>query len=67
MSSCDGMLRVRVCFIGYRDHKDKVRFEIKHFTEDIEEIKKFISSVEAEGGDDEPEDVAGGMKRCLEE
>ena len=39
VDSCDGKLRVRVCFIGYRDHKDIIRFEIKHFTENIEEIK----------------------------
>jgi len=36
VSSCDGMLKVRVCFIGYRDHKENHRFEIKHFTEDIQ-------------------------------
>ena len=67
VNSCDGMLKVKVCFIGYRDHKDKIRFEIKHFTEDIQEIKNFINSVRAEGGDDFPEDVTGGMRKCLDQ
>lgn len=67
VESCDGKLKVKVSFIGYRDHKDKNRFEIKHFTENIQEIKQFISSVKAEGGGDFPEDVTGGMRRCLDE
>jgi len=67
VSSCDGMLKVRVCFVGYRDHSDKKRFEIRHFTEDIQLIKYFISSVKAEGGKDEPEDVTGGMRKLLNE
>lgn len=66
VSSCDGKLNVRVSFIGYRDHKDKKRFEIKEFTNEIQEIKQFISSVKAEGGNDEPEDVTGGMRKCLD-
>jgi isopentenyl phosphate kinase len=56
-----------VCFIGYRDHTDKKRFAIKNFTEDVEEIKKWINGVKAEGGGDIPEDVTGGMKKCLEQ
>jgi len=28
-------LIVRVCFIGFRDHKDDERFSISPFTEDI--------------------------------
>ena len=56
-----------MCFIGYRDHTDKKRFAIKNFTEDVEEIKKWINGVKAEGGGDIPEDVTGGMKKCLEQ
>jgi len=55
-----------VCFIGYRDHLDKKRFAIKNLTEDIDEIKNWIDGVKAEGGGDIPEDVTGGMKKCLE-
>ena len=34
VSSTDG-LKVRVCFVGYRDHCDTERFSISPFTEDI--------------------------------
>ena len=44
IATCDG-LKVRVCFIGYRDHCDKKRFSIHSFTENIPEIKEFISKV----------------------
>jgi hypothetical protein len=29
-------LKVRVCFIGYRDHGDIPMFEIHEFTDDLE-------------------------------
>lgn len=35
VKSCDGKLKVRVCFLGYRDHKDTKRFDIHPFTENI--------------------------------
>lgn len=67
VDSCDGKLKVRVCFIGYRDHCDTERFSIKNFSEDIEDVKKFINSVQAIGGGDFPEDVVGGMRKCLDQ
>ena len=66
VDSCDGKLKVRVCFVGYRDHCDTERFSIKNFSEDIEDVKKFINSVKAIGGGDFPEDVVGGMRKCLD-
>jgi hypothetical protein len=50
-------LEVRVCFVGYRDIQDKPRFSIHEFTTDLENIKKYISGVTANGGGDFPEDV----------
>lgn len=50
-------LKVRVCFVGYRDIQDKPRFSIHEFSEDIEKVKKFIAGVNASGGGDFPEDV----------
>jgi len=47
VESCDGKIKVRVSFIGYRDHKDKKRFAVKNFTEDIDEIKIWINGVKA--------------------
>ena len=50
-------LKVRVCFVGYRDIKDHPRFSIYEFTEDLEKVKTFIKGVSATGGGDFPEDV----------
>ena len=66
MASCDGNLKVRVSFVGYRDHCDKNRFAIKGFTEDIQAIKEYIQATPAEGGGDAPEDVVGGLRKCLD-
>ena len=60
-----GNLKVRVCFVGYRDIKDRKRFAVKEFTEDIDSVKQFINGTHAEGGADEPEDLQGGLKLAL--
>jgi len=54
-------LEVRVCFVGYRDIKDNVRFSVQDFSSDIELVKTFISKQVADGGRDWPEDVQGGL------
>jgi len=65
-SSTEG-LKVRVCFIGYRDHCDvNNRFSIHNFTEDVAGIRDFIAKVQATGGGDLPEDVVGGIRKCLD-
>lgn len=61
----DNQLKVRVCFIGYRDHKDDERFSVCPFTEEIQVVKDFMNNCIAEGGKDIPEDVVGGLKMCL--
>ena len=33
----------------------------------LEKVKSFISSVRASGGGDTPEDVVGGLKKCLDQ
>jgi hypothetical protein len=38
---------------------------LQDFTEDIEDIKQFISKVTANGGGDFPEDVQGGFDKAL--
>jgi len=58
--------KIRVSFVGYRDHCDKkTRFSIIDFTENLEEVKIFISKTEASGGGDTPEDIAGAFKNAL--
>jgi hypothetical protein len=44
-----------------------VRFYIKNFTEDIEDLKKYINSVTLFAGGDAPEDVVGGMRKLLDQ
>ena len=66
ISSCDGDLDVQICFVGYRDHCDSERFAIKNFSSDVDDVKKFISGVRAIGGGDFPEDVVGGLRKCLD-
>ena len=56
---------VRVTVVGYRDHGDRRRFEVKPFTTDIRNVKDFIGCLYAEGGGDAPEDVVGGLKLLL--
>ena len=60
-------LKIRICFVGYRDHCDRERFAIHEFTDDVEKIKKYISSVQAIGGGDFPEDVVGDLRKCLDQ
>lgn len=38
----DGSLKCRVSFVGYRDIKDRRRFELMPFNENVDEVKSFI-------------------------
>ena len=66
VSSTEG-LEVRVTFVGYRDHCDRERYSIIPFTSDVEKVKDFIGNVQASGGGDLPEDVVGGLRKCLDQ
>jgi len=57
--------RFRMGFIGYRDYdvSDEERFTVIDFTDNIVAVKEIIRSLEAKGGDDAAEDVAGGFQR----
>ena len=66
VESCAGKLDVRVSFVGYRDHKDSDRFEIQEFTTDLDKVNAFISNCRASGGADIQEDLAGGLRKCLD-
>jgi len=65
--SSTNKLKVRVTFVGYRDHCDTERFSIQPFSDDIQKVKDYISKVTACGGGDHPEDVVGGLNKCLEQ
>ena len=62
---------VRFAFIAYRDHADQMggndsnHFEEFDFSDDVPALKTFIGGVEAIGGGDAPEDIAGGLHKTL--
>lgn len=39
----EGELQVRVCFIGYRDHKDDERFSIMPFQDNVQMVRDFMA------------------------
>ncbi len=49
-------------FIGYRDFHDKEQFIRIPFTKNIERLRDQIMEIEADGGDDTCEDVAGAFR-----
>jgi hypothetical protein len=54
--------QISVAFIGYRDFHDTNQFIRVNFTNDIERLRDSIMDIEAEGGDDQCEDVAGAYR-----
>ena len=58
--------KVQVAFVGYRDHSDgHKRIECLQFTEDIAAFRAFVGGITADGGDDTPEDVLGGIEAAV--
>ena len=58
-------LRFQVAFVGYRDYGDEVPYEVIPFTS-VEAFLAEMRGIEATGGDDMAEDVAGGLQRVLD-
>ncbi|CAM9134455.1 unnamed protein product [Ectocarpus sp. 6 AP-2014] len=61
-------INLRVAFVGYRDFGDSVRYELFDFHKEKElpELLAKLNKIKAYGGDDFPEDVAGGLKLATE-
>ena len=59
------LVKIKAAFVGYRDIKEKERFEIQDFTDDFSSLENFISGIEAKGGGDFPEDIAGALDKAL--
>lgn len=55
---------IEMAFVGYRDYDDDDQISVYPFTMP-EQIMQCIQKVRAEGGDDEAEDVAGGLERAV--
>ena len=62
--------KIRVSFVGYRDFKEvngilQGQYIYKDFSENIEDIRNFISNIACYGGGDEPEDLIGALDLSL--
>jgi hypothetical protein len=61
--------QIRISFIGYRDFTDlnelKGHYVSLDFTNNVNDVKKFISNIDCYGGGDEPEDVVGAFNIAL--
>lgn len=55
---------IRISFVGYRDYGDSNRFSIFEFSDEMDLFETFLLKVNASGGNDTPEDVAGGFKHA---
>lgn len=53
---------IKVAFIGYRDYNDSEKMILVDFTKDHHKVKNRISIIQAEGGEDAAEDVAGAYR-----
>ena len=55
--------QLRASFVGYRDHADGLkRVTVYDFDQNVDSFKMFVTSVEATGGQDQCEDVFGGLE-----
>ena len=54
--------QISAAFIGYRDFHDQEQFIRLPFTKHIQKLQDSIMDIEAEGGDDTCEDVAGAYR-----
>jgi hypothetical protein len=56
---------VRIGLVGYRDRGDKWETRAWDFSSSLDEVRKNLWSLSAEGGGDEPESVLAAMKIAL--
>lgn len=57
-------LNLRLSVVAYRDLGDKKRFEVMDFDSSVEKFESFISALQAIGGADAPEDIAGAFQQA---
>jgi len=61
----DQRATTRISFVGYRDFEDTERFVVTQFTTGLNTIRSQLSPINASGGGDAPEDIAGGLDQVL--
>ncbi|KAF1813615.1 hypothetical protein P152DRAFT_394135 [Eremomyces bilateralis CBS 781.70] len=60
-----GEAEVRVAVVGYKDHGDKPNIQFLDFTPSVDEVHRFLNTLQATGGGDAPEDVLGGLQQAI--
>jgi hypothetical protein len=56
---------IRFAVVGYKDHGDTPNIQFLDFTSNVDRVHAFLNSLVATGGNDEPEDVLGGLRQAL--
>jgi len=66
VTSINPSIKIWVGFCGYRDFSDgSDRLIVSDFTDSYAMFKAYVATVSAEGGDDAPEDVLGGLDAAV--
>src|SRR2546421_12057579 len=67
MTNMRPKIKIWVSFCGYRDFCDGgLRLQTLDFTDSYERFRSYVSSVQATGGGDAPEDVLGGLDAAVD-
>ncbi|KAK6361727.1 hypothetical protein TWF730_005441 [Orbilia blumenaviensis] len=56
---------VRIAVVGYKDHSDSPNIQFLDFTSTVDQVYTFLTTLNASGGADTPEDVLGGIQQAL--
>ncbi|CAG8628198.1 5002_t:CDS:1 [Paraglomus brasilianum] len=66
VTSINPSIKIWVGFCGYRDFSDgSDRLIVSDFTDSYAMFKAYVATISAEGGDDAPEDVLGGLDAAV--
>jgi Alpha-kinase family/von Willebrand factor type A domain len=57
--------QIRFAVVGYKDHGDSPNIQFLDFTSNVDRVHAFLNNLIATGGNDEPEDVLGGLRQAL--
>ncbi|KAK3645422.1 hypothetical protein LTR56_009149 [Elasticomyces elasticus] len=57
--------QVRISVVSYKDHDDHPHIQFLNFTTSVDAVQSFLETVRADGGDDLPEDVLGGIHQAI--
>jgi hypothetical protein len=61
-------IQIRICIVGYRDYCDGPKnFEVQGFTNSVSTCETFLGKLQASGGGDRSEDIAGAFELALKQ